>query len=142
MIDEKPIRTRYQAVRRSLDERGRRLHAAAEALTAGHGGVAATSRATKVARSTIGRGIKDLREPGSLAGKVRRKGAGRPAITTKDPTLLDDLRHFANPSPRIRPQHLRNAPPLSRIRQIAASPLWQGGSTVAGSTECKAVGLG
>src|ERR1700692_532686 len=57
MIDEKPIRTRYQAVRRSLDERGRRLHAAAEALTAGHGGVAATSRATKVARSTIGRGI-------------------------------------------------------------------------------------
>ena len=98
MIDEKPIRTRYQAVRRSLDERGRRLHAAAEALTAGHGGVAATSRATKVARSTIGRGIKDLREPGSLAGKVRRKGAGRPAITTKDPTLLDDLRQLLEPA--------------------------------------------
>src|ERR1700731_73390 len=98
MIDEKPIRTRYQAVRRSLDERGRRLHAAAEALTAGHGGVAATSRATRVARSTIGRGIKDLREPGSLAGKVRRKGAGRPAITTKDPTLLDDLRQLLEPA--------------------------------------------
>src|SRR5271167_2918362 len=98
MIDEKPIRTRYQAVRRSLDERGRRLHAAAEALTAGHGGLAATSRATKVARSTIGRGIKDLREPGSLAGKVRRKGAGRPAITTKDPTLLDDLRQLLEPA--------------------------------------------
>jgi hypothetical protein len=98
MIDEKPIRTRYQAVRRSLDERGRRLHAAAEALTAGHGGVAATSRATKVARSTIGRGIKDLREPGSLAGKVRRKGAGRPAITAKDPTLLDDLRQLLEPA--------------------------------------------
>jgi hypothetical protein len=83
----------------SLDERGRRLHAAAEALTAGHGGEAATSRATKVARSTIGRGIKDLREPGSLAGKVRRKGAGRPAITTKDPTLLDDLRQLLEPAP-------------------------------------------
>src|SRR6202166_2048822 len=78
--------------------RGRRLHAAAEALTAGHGGVAATSRATKVARSTIGRGIKDLREPGSLAGKVRRKGAGRPAITTKDPTLFDDLRQLLEPA--------------------------------------------
>ena len=74
------------------------MHAAAEALTAGHGGVAATSRATKVARSTIGRGIKDLREPGSLAGKVRRKGAGRPAITTKDPTLLDDLRQLLEPA--------------------------------------------
>src|SRR6202162_3194954 len=98
MIDENPIRTRYQAVRRSLDERGRRLHAAAEALPAGHGGVAATSRATRVARSTIGRGIKDLRDPGSLAGKVRRKGAGRPAITTKDPTLLDDLRQLLEPA--------------------------------------------
>jgi hypothetical protein len=74
------------------------LHAAAEALTAGHGGVAATSRATKVARSTIGRGIKDLREPGSLAGKVRRKGAGRPVITAKDPTLLDDLRQLLEPA--------------------------------------------
>src|SRR6202050_4793988 len=37
MIDEKPIRTRYQAVRRSLDERGRRLHAAAEALASDQG---------------------------------------------------------------------------------------------------------
>jgi len=54
MIDEKLIRTWYQAVRRSLEERARRLHAAAEALTAGHGGEAATSRATKVARSTMG----------------------------------------------------------------------------------------
>src|SRR5271157_1794213 len=55
MIDENPIRTRFQAVRPSLDERGRRLHVAAEAIAAGHGGVAAASRATKVARSTIGR---------------------------------------------------------------------------------------
>jgi len=98
MIDENPIRIRYQAVRRSLDERGRRLHAAAEAITAGHGDVAAASRATKVARSTIGRGIKDLREPGSLSGKVRRKGAGRPTATAKDPTLLDDLRRLLEPA--------------------------------------------
>ena len=95
MIDEKPIRARYQAVRASLDERGRRLHAAAEAVAAGHGGIAAISRATKVARSTIGRGLKDLREPGSLTGKVRRQGAGRPTVTAKDPTLLDDLRPAA-----------------------------------------------
>jgi hypothetical protein len=38
MIDENPIRIRYQAVSPSLDERGRRFHAAAEAVTAGHGG--------------------------------------------------------------------------------------------------------
>src|SRR5271165_5886722 len=98
MIDENPIRTRYQAVRPSLNERGRRLHAAAEAITAGHGGVAAASRATKIARSTIGRGLKDLREPGSLSGKVRRKGAGRPTITAKDPTLLGDLQQLLEPA--------------------------------------------
>jgi hypothetical protein len=98
MIDENPIRTRYQAIRPSLDERGRRLQVAAEAVTAGRGGVAAASRATKVARSTIGRGLKDLREPGSLTGKVRREGAGRPTVTAKDPTLLDDLRQLLEPA--------------------------------------------
>jgi len=63
MIDEKPIRIRFNAVGSTLDERGRRLHAAAEAVSAGHGGVAAVARATKVARSTIGRRLKDLCEP-------------------------------------------------------------------------------
>ena len=73
MIDELPLRIRYEAVRSSLDERSRRLSAAAEAKAAGYGGITAASRATKVARSTIGRGLKDLRDPGSLTGKVRRK---------------------------------------------------------------------
>src|SRR3978361_564434 len=91
MIDERPIHTRYQAVRSSLYERGRRLHAGPEAVSAGRGGIAAASRATKVTRSTIGRGLKDLKEPGSLTGKVRRKGAGRPTVTAQDATLLGDL---------------------------------------------------
>src|SRR5208337_2727330 len=66
MIDESPLRIRFEALRASLDERGRRLSAAAEAKAAGYGGIAAAARATKVARSTIGRGLKDLRDPGSL----------------------------------------------------------------------------
>src|ERR1700692_2607647 len=91
MIDESPLRIRYEAVRSSLDERGRRLSAAAEAKAAGYGGRAAASRAKKVARMTIGRGLKDLQDPGSLGGKVRRKGGGSPRLATKDPTLLADL---------------------------------------------------
>ena len=63
MIDESPLRIRYEAVRSSLDERGRGLSAAAEAKAAGYGGIAAASRVTKLARSTIGRGLKDLRDP-------------------------------------------------------------------------------
>jgi hypothetical protein len=98
MIDENPIRGRYHAVCGSLDERSRRLHAAAEATVAGYGGIAATSRATKVARSTIGRGLKDLQDPASLNGRVRRPGAGRPMIAAKDPTLLDDLRKLLEPA--------------------------------------------
>ena len=74
MIDKSPHRIRYVGVRSSLDERGRRLSAAAEAKAAGYGGIAAASRVTKLARSTIGRGLKDLRDPGSLGRKVRRQG--------------------------------------------------------------------
>ena len=98
MIDETPIRIRYGAVLSSLDERRRRLCAAAEAQAAGYGGIAGAARATKVARSTIGRGLKDLRDPGSLTGKVRRKGAGRRALTAKDPRLLEDLLELLEPA--------------------------------------------
>jgi DNA-binding phage protein len=56
MIDENAIRSRYEAVRAGLGERERRLLAAAEARTAGYGGVSAVARATGIARSTIDRG--------------------------------------------------------------------------------------
>ncbi len=98
MIDELPLRARYEALRSCLNERGRRLNAAAEAKAAGYGGIAAAARATKVARSTIGRGLKDLQDPGSLTGKVRRKGGGGPLLTTKDPTLLADLQRLLEPA--------------------------------------------
>ena len=98
MIDESPLRIRYEAVRSSLDERGRRLSAAAEAKAAGYGGIAAASRVTKLARSTIGRGLKDLRDPGSLGRKVRRNGGGSPRLATKDPTLLVDLERLLEPA--------------------------------------------
>ena len=74
------------------------MSAAAEAKAAGYGGIAAAARATKVARSTIGRGLKDLRDPGSLTGKVRRKGGGSPRLTTRDPTLLEDLQRLLEPA--------------------------------------------
>jgi hypothetical protein len=98
MVDGSAIGERYAAVRRSLNERGRLLFAAAEARTAGHGGITAASHATGVARSTIGRGLKDLGDPGGLSGIVRRPGSGRHALTVKDATLLDDLRRLLEPA--------------------------------------------
>ena len=63
VIDETAIRARFDAMRVRLDERERRLFAAAEARSAGYGGVSAVARATGIARSTIDRGLKDLAAP-------------------------------------------------------------------------------
>src|ERR1700685_106761 len=94
MIDTSVIRERFMAVGPDLNERSGRLLVAAEAKTAGHGGITAASKATGLARSTIGRGLKDLADPGSLSGEVRRPGGGRPTLTGKDPHLLDALREL------------------------------------------------
>jgi hypothetical protein len=135
MIDEHPIRVRFEAVRRSLDERGRRLHAAAEALTAGHGGITATARATKVARCTIGRGLKDLRDPASLNGRIRRKGAGRPPLTARDPTLLDDLERLLAPATMGDP--MRPLRWVSKSHAKLATALREMGHKVGASTVAK-----
>lgn len=98
MIDEAAIRSRYDAVRDCLNESGRRLFAAAEARAAGYGGVSAVSRATKIARSTIDRGVKDLAESAPSGNRARRAGGGRRALTTTDATLLEDLRRLIEPA--------------------------------------------
>jgi len=101
MIDAKPIRERYTALSPQLDERGRRCFAASEARAAGYGGIAATARATGIARSTIGRGLKDLADGSDLpAGRMRRPGGGRKPLTEVDTTLSDDLLALVWPSER------------------------------------------
>jgi hypothetical protein len=92
MIDIAAIAARFEALSPFLDERERRLFAASEARAAGRGGVTAVSRATGVARSTIGRGLADLRAGAvRLGNRVRRAvGGGKPAIETQ-PGLLEAL---------------------------------------------------
>ena len=78
MNDVADIALRYQLSVAFLDERSRRLFAANEALAYGPGGIAAVSAATGVARSTIGRGLKELRGArNDIGGRVRRSGGGR-----------------------------------------------------------------
>ncbi|HUB10889.1 MAG TPA: ISAzo13 family transposase [Acetobacteraceae bacterium] len=103
MIDEAAVALRYAALAPVLDERGRRRFAAAEAQTAGRGGVLALTRITGLARSTIDRGLRELagtaaREAGS--GRVRRPGGGRKKLTETDPTLLADLQNLVEPTTR------------------------------------------
>jgi hypothetical protein len=88
VIDIDDIRSRWQLAAPFLDERGRRLFAANESLALGLGGVTATARATGLARSTINRGIQELRSAGNNIGRrVRRPGGGRKSAIVHQPDL-------------------------------------------------------
>ena len=92
MIDVADIRRRWRQASAFLDERGRRLFAANEALAQGHGGVSATSIASGLARSTIDRGIEELRcARNDLGGRQRRPGGGRKSAVAQQPGLLAAL---------------------------------------------------
>lgn len=108
------------------------MFAAAEARTAGYGGIAASSRATGIARSTIGRGLKDLDDPASLSGEVRRPGSGRPALSETDTTLLDDLRQLLEPATKGDP--MRPLRWVSKSHAKLASALCTMGHQVSKST--------
>jgi hypothetical protein len=75
MIDRAGIKARFETLAPHLDEQTRRLFAATEVNAAGRGGVKAVSEATGVARSTIGRGLAELRSTASLNHRIRRPGA-------------------------------------------------------------------
>src|SRR6266702_75981 len=92
MVEIDTITRRFQLLAGMLDERARRLVAAADALSIGRGGCVAVARATGISRRAIQQGIKELLEdvsPG--AGRVRRVGGGRKKTVIKDPSLRDDL---------------------------------------------------
>jgi Rhodopirellula transposase DDE domain len=122
VIDEAAIKLRYVAVDPVLDERARRRFAAAEALAAGRGGVTAVARVTGMARSTIDRGLSELRGETVTAAapdRIRRKGGGRKPLVVTDPTLLSDLKYLVEPTTRGDPM----APLLwtaKSLRRLAA----------------------
>ena len=103
-------RTRFLKVKDQLTERARRLFVAAEALTVGHGGIAAASRATGMAASGIGRGIAEVLEIESALAPVlaptrsRRPGGGRKKATEKDPGLVPDLKALVDSTTRGDPE--------------------------------------
>jgi hypothetical protein len=105
MIDESKIAERYAGVGPELNERQRRLWAASEPRALGYGGIAAVSRAIGISEDTVGRGLKELAAEVRLeAGQVRRRGAGRPALTVTDSTLLEDLERLVDPDTRGDPE--------------------------------------
>jgi hypothetical protein len=103
---EEILRQKYAEVTPILDERGRRLWAAAEAKALGHGGPSLIARATGLSRSTIHAGMREL-AAGSAdvpPGRARRPGAGRKRLTDRQPGLLGALDALVEPTSRGDPQ--------------------------------------
>jgi hypothetical protein len=101
------IRKRFNLVRPFLNEKQRRVLAAAEAETLGHGGVSLVARATGLSRNTVVAGRHDIREPGAStkeAGRIRSPGGGRKKTVHKDPTLENDLEALIEPATRGDPE--------------------------------------
>jgi transposase len=95
------VRKRFQLLVPALNERTRRLWAAAEAMAMGRGGVSAVARATGVSRRAISCGLLELDDRRALAGdRVRRPGGGRKRLIDTDPQLLDKLDRLVEPTTR------------------------------------------
>jgi Rhodopirellula transposase DDE domain len=105
MVDVDGVRRRYEELAVHLDERGRRLAAASEALSIGRGGVTAVASATGMARSTINRGIAELRAGGHETGtRIRRPGGGRKQTVEHQPGLVPALEALIEGAIRGDPQ--------------------------------------
>jgi transposase len=111
----------FEALARVLDERTRRLVAAAEASAIGYGGVTVVAQASGLSRGTVIRGIAELKTAPKpvRSQRIRRKGAGRKRTVDQDATLKRDLETLVEPVTRGHPET-----PLrwtcKSVRQLAA----------------------
>jgi hypothetical protein len=104
--DEEIIRAKYDSLKSTLSEKGRRLWAGAEARALGHGGISAVARACGLSRPTVQAGVAELEriEAGEApTSRMRRPGGGRKSLEEKDPTVLEDLRRLVEPATRGEP---------------------------------------
>lgn len=104
-MDTELIKKRFESIEPFLDERLRRIFAAAEAMAIGYGGPSIVSRETGVSRAAIALGLKELKEPERPdTQRLRKKGGGRKRAIDKNPQLKEDLEHLLEPATRGDPQ--------------------------------------
>ena len=104
------IAVKYRQLGPYLNEKSRRLWAATEALTLGHGGVSTVASATGLSRTTIHTAMAELNAaavsdgPPEAGPGVRRRGGGRKPLRLTDPLLLKDLESLVEPATRGNPE--------------------------------------
>jgi DNA-binding phage protein len=105
MADLAGVRSRFRSLQGVLDERSRRLLAAAESKAWGRGGISAVSQVTGMSRPVIRQGLKELSAPAvHPIGRIRRPGGGRKKARQKDSTLVADLEKLVEPTTRGHPE--------------------------------------
>jgi len=97
---------KFELLARVLDERTRRLVAAAEAEALGFGGVTAVAQASGLSRGTVIRGLAEMKTATKpvRGQRIRRKGAGRKRTVDQDATLKRDLEALVEPVTRGDPE--------------------------------------
>ena len=103
------VKDKYQVLSGTLNERSRRLWAAAEARSLGRGGIAAIIAATGMSSATVAKGLKELAamESGRVvvpAGRIRRPGGGRKRASNAQPGLVQALLRLVECTARGDPQ--------------------------------------
>jgi len=108
-----------------LDERQWRLYLANEAMSAGYGGVSKVSQITGVSRTTITKGIEELKEEKIIDGKVRRSGGGPKYVEDKHPDIEESIRKIVDGSTYGNPERVLSYTTES-LRKIEAELATQG----------------
>lgn len=97
---ESALKTKYRTLFDHLDERERRLVAAADAVEIGRGGVSLVARCSGISRPTIHKGLEELRQTPLAPGRVRRPGAGRKPLVELNPAIRTEVERLIEPATR------------------------------------------
>lgn len=104
MVSMRDLKKKLRQMWPHLNERSKRMVAAAEAVQIGYGGVSLVSRACGLSRVTITKGIGGLAAAPLPEDRVRRPGGGRPRLAVQDPRLPGVLESLVEPLARGDPE--------------------------------------
>jgi len=124
---EVAVRQRFAAVNSTLNERQRRIWAAAEAKELGYGGISTVTRATGISRRAIYVALREMANHlvAMPRERIRRPGGGRKLLTTTQPGIGCALDALVEPTSRGDPMSPLRWTCLS-VRRLAAELQRQG----------------
>ncbi|MCD4741475.1 MAG: ISAzo13 family transposase [Desulfobacteraceae bacterium] len=98
------ISERFNLLKPFLNEKSIRLFGAAEAKVLRHGGIQVVSEQTGLSRTTISKGVQELKNSEKIpVSRIRKKGGGRKTIVEKMPQTESALAKLIEPALRGEP---------------------------------------